>query len=469
MKAYRALADLPRGRVVPAVAAAHRRERDPEPVPHVEPPAGARAHRRGSRSLFAPIGDAADPAETAIDRERRQALWAALLTLPAAQRTVLTCRYLLDLDEAETAAVLGIARGTVKSRSNRGLRSLRACLAGRAMRPKGVRQMAERDADIEALESELRGLGRVLAIAPPPDGLVEAVMTRLEREPIAGRRGVVAASCSTAASAAGRWLRERWRIGTAVLAGALLVLLRSRPAGAAVRQWLGFGAVVVVQEQAPPTSAAPPPSARPHCTGPDGTEMSVAQARAAVPFPVGVPASLGPPTLVTVSGDARVVSMTWSGRRDDDPARPDRRRRRSVLRQEVLLRHRIHPGAWPRGAVADPAASDRGARPRRHGAGRIRAAIRSGAALAELGGHAAAGRRGRPGAGSVDRRIRGALTRAMEPADRVSGVTCAMKALPAMKGPMRPRPRRFAMRTECAHAGWFGFCSRCSSHRRVAW
>jgi len=78
--------------------------------------------------LFPSIGDTADPADTAIERERRQALWTALLVLAEPQRTVLICRYLLDLDEAETAAVLGIARGTVKSRCHRGLRSLRASL-----------------------------------------------------------------------------------------------------------------------------------------------------------------------------------------------------------------------------------------------------------------------------------------------------------------------------------------------------
>jgi len=167
--------------------------------------------------------------------------------------------------------------------------------------------MAERPADIEALESELRGLGNVLLI-PPPDGLVEAVMTRLEDEPIPVAAGWWNGLLD-AASAAGRWLRERWRVGTAVLAGALLVLLLVSPAGAAVRQWLGFGAVVVVQEQAPPPSAVPPPSAP---TGTGGSQMSLAQARAAVPFALGVPASLGPPTLVTVSGDARLASMTWS-------------------------------------------------------------------------------------------------------------------------------------------------------------
>lgn len=41
---------------------------------------------------------------------------------------MLTCRYLLD-DEAETAAVLGWPRGTVKSRTHRGLRQLAEVLA----------------------------------------------------------------------------------------------------------------------------------------------------------------------------------------------------------------------------------------------------------------------------------------------------------------------------------------------------
>jgi RNA polymerase sigma-70 factor (ECF subfamily) len=88
----------------------------------------AREHIAEDPALLFPAIAEADPAETAISRERRQALLAALLTVPEAQRTVLTCRYLLDLDETETAAVLGIARGTVKSRHHRGLRNLRACL-----------------------------------------------------------------------------------------------------------------------------------------------------------------------------------------------------------------------------------------------------------------------------------------------------------------------------------------------------
>ena len=48
--------------------------------------------------------------------------------LSADQRDVVACRYLLDLDEAETGAVLGLPRGTVKSRLHRALRRLRTVM-----------------------------------------------------------------------------------------------------------------------------------------------------------------------------------------------------------------------------------------------------------------------------------------------------------------------------------------------------
>jgi RNA polymerase sigma-70 factor (sigma-E family) len=49
----------------------------------------------------------------------------ALAALPVGQRAVLVLRYLDDQSEADTARLLGISPGTVKSRAARGLASLR--------------------------------------------------------------------------------------------------------------------------------------------------------------------------------------------------------------------------------------------------------------------------------------------------------------------------------------------------------
>lgn len=78
-----------------------------------------------SGELLARASEREDPAAAALASERKSALLAALRTLPERDRTVVTCRYLLDLDEAETATVLGWPRGTVKSRLHRALRKLR--------------------------------------------------------------------------------------------------------------------------------------------------------------------------------------------------------------------------------------------------------------------------------------------------------------------------------------------------------
>ena len=48
-----------------------------------------------------------------------------LVALKNDHREVVVCRYLLDLSEAETAAALGVRRGTVKSRLSRALVQLR--------------------------------------------------------------------------------------------------------------------------------------------------------------------------------------------------------------------------------------------------------------------------------------------------------------------------------------------------------
>jgi RNA polymerase sigma factor (sigma-70 family) len=61
----------------------------------------------------------------------------ALRTLDIKQRSVIVCRYYLALSEAETAAVLGIRPGTVKSRLHRGLGQLSTRL--HHLRPEDLR------------------------------------------------------------------------------------------------------------------------------------------------------------------------------------------------------------------------------------------------------------------------------------------------------------------------------------------
>ncbi|MBO0870498.1 MAG: RNA polymerase sigma factor [Micromonosporaceae bacterium] len=51
-----------------------------------------------------------------------------LAALPVPQRVVIVCRVLLDMSTVETARLLGVADGTVKSRLARGLSALRSTL-----------------------------------------------------------------------------------------------------------------------------------------------------------------------------------------------------------------------------------------------------------------------------------------------------------------------------------------------------
>jgi RNA polymerase sigma-70 factor (sigma-E family) len=53
------------------------------------------------------------------------ALWEFVQTLPRRQRAVIVLRYYEDLSEAETAAVLGVSVGTVKSQASRALAAMR--------------------------------------------------------------------------------------------------------------------------------------------------------------------------------------------------------------------------------------------------------------------------------------------------------------------------------------------------------
>lgn len=73
-------------------------------------------------------GAAPSPETTVVSQTERVRVLAAIDDLPDRYRMVITHRFLLDLSEDETASVLGIPRGTVKSRTSRGLERLRAIL-----------------------------------------------------------------------------------------------------------------------------------------------------------------------------------------------------------------------------------------------------------------------------------------------------------------------------------------------------
>lgn len=77
-------------------------------------------------SSINPTERASPDAFAAVDL--RLSMRAALLALPPRQRAVVVCRYFDDLSEVETAGVLGMAVGTVKSTASRALSALRSAL-----------------------------------------------------------------------------------------------------------------------------------------------------------------------------------------------------------------------------------------------------------------------------------------------------------------------------------------------------
>jgi RNA polymerase sigma factor (sigma-70 family) len=69
-------------------------------------------------------------------------LWEAVQGLPDRQRAVLVLRFHEDLTEAETARLLGLPLGTVKSLAHRGLARLRDRLGASDLDPTTTRREA---------------------------------------------------------------------------------------------------------------------------------------------------------------------------------------------------------------------------------------------------------------------------------------------------------------------------------------
>jgi RNA polymerase sigma factor (sigma-70 family) len=90
---------------------------------------GFRRQGRLQRKLLL-LRAAPPPADPIAEVDLRDALVRLLIQLPSRQRAVLVLRYWEQLTEAETAAVLGLPEGTVKSATSRGLGRLRELAAG---------------------------------------------------------------------------------------------------------------------------------------------------------------------------------------------------------------------------------------------------------------------------------------------------------------------------------------------------
>ena len=151
----------------------------------------------------------------------------------------------------------------------------------------------------------LRAMGAALDQTEPNSDTVTAVLARIDLEPTPRAERLAQLTEVLVGGA-----RRRWRTVLAVLTALLVVLLAASPVGARVREWLGFGAVVV-QEQV----SAPAPQSASGPAGPLGDLIVIPleQAAAAVTFPLVRPALLPAPASVAVSADRRLVTMSWSG------------------------------------------------------------------------------------------------------------------------------------------------------------
>jgi len=157
--------------------------------------------------------------------------------------------------------------------------------------------MTDRTGWQDAVESELRAVGRELAV-PPASDLTAAVRQRLEGRAVRHSR--------VPALGAGALRRRPRRRAALVVLAALLAALIATPQGrAGITHVLRFAGVELRQEPGPVRSPGTSGSL------PGERRVPLQQARHQVSFPILVPAVLGRPGEVVVSDRGRVVSLIY--------------------------------------------------------------------------------------------------------------------------------------------------------------